>query len=115
MSLKPSIAKPNPQLTTQHQVPHVPRARGAGLSPISNANDHSDSVNTPSSSPTPEDSKKHSSSLITVLIAVGANLLIAIAKTVGAFMTGSASMIAEAAHSWADAGNGTLLIVAEKK
>lgn len=58
---------------------------------------------------------KKSSSLITVLIAVGANLLIAIAKTVAAFMTGSASMIAESAHSWADAGNGTLLIVAEKK
>ena len=54
-------------------------------------------------------------SLITVLIAVGANLLIAIAKTVVAFFTGSASMIAETAHSWADTGNGTLLIVAEKK
>ena len=58
---------------------------------------------------------EHSGSLITVLIAVGANLIIAIAKSVAAFMTGSASMIAEAAHSWADAGNGTLLIVAEKK
>ena len=57
----------------------------------------------------------HSGSLITVLIAVGANLLIAIAKSVAAFMTGSASMIAEAAHSWADTGNGMLLIVAEKK
>ena len=54
-------------------------------------------------------------SMLTVLIAVGANFLIAIAKTVVAFMTGSASMIAEAAHSWADTGNGTLLIVAEKK
>lgn len=60
-----------------------------------------------------EDEK--SSSLVTVLIAVGANIIIAIAKTVAAFMTGSASMIAESAHSWADAGNGTLLIVAEKK
>ncbi|MBO6224832.1 MAG: cation diffusion facilitator family transporter [Psychrobacter sp.] len=58
---------------------------------------------------------QHSSSLITVLIAVGANVIIAIAKTIAAFMTGSASMIAESAHSWADAGNGTLLIVAEKK
>lgn len=60
-----------------------------------------------------EDEK--SSSLVTVFIAVGANVIIAIAKTVAAFMTGSASMIAESAHSWADAGNGTLLIVAEKK
>lgn len=59
--------------------------------------------------------KESSSSLITVLIAVGANLIIAIAKTIAAFITGSASMVAEAAHSWADAGNGTLLIVAEKK
>lgn len=59
--------------------------------------------------------KKPAGSLITVLIAVGANLIIAIAKTVAAFMTGSASMIAESAHSWADAGNGALLIVAEKK
>ncbi|GAA0311121.1 cation diffusion facilitator family transporter [Psychrobacter aestuarii] len=57
----------------------------------------------------------HSGSLITVLIAVGANLIIAIAKSVAAVMTGSASMIAEAAHSWADTGNGTLLIIAEKK
>src|SRR5699024_11851362 len=60
-----------------------------------------------------EDEK--SSSLVTVLIAVGANVIIAIAKTVAAFMTGSASMIAESAHSWADAGNGNLLIVAERK
>ena len=64
---------------------------------------------------TPASEHKSSSSLRTVLIAVGANLIIAIAKTVAAFMTGSASMIAESAHSWADAGNGTLLIVAEKK
>jgi cation diffusion facilitator family transporter len=64
---------------------------------------------------TPASEHKSSSSLTTVLIAVGANLIIAIAKTVAAFMTGSASMIAESAHSWADAGNGTLLIVAEKK
>ena len=63
----------------------------------------------------PEEKSGHSGSLITVLIAVGANLLIAIAKSVAAFMTGSASMIAEAAHSWADTGNGTLLIIAEKK
>lgn len=62
-----------------------------------------------------EPPQKMQSSLVTVLIAVGANLVIAIAKTVAAFLTGSASMIAEAAHSWADTGNGTLLIVAEKK
>ncbi|WP_201535664.1 cation diffusion facilitator family transporter [Psychrobacter ciconiae] len=76
----------------------APRSRGESLSE-SDGSDH----------------QKLQSSLITVLIAVGANLLIAIAKTVAAFLTGSASMIAEAAHSWADTGNGTLLIVAEKK
>ena len=113
MSLKPSIAKPTTQLTAQPHAQSLPRARGAGISPMSHVND--DSVNIPNSSLTPKKNKKPSSSLTTVLIAVGANLLIAVAKTVGAVMTGSASMIAEAAHSWADAGNGTLLIVAEKK
>lgn len=115
MSLKPSIAKPTDQLTAQSQAQNVPRARGAGVSPMPQVNDNADSVNPHNSSPAPKENKKLSSSLTTVLIAVGANLLIAVAKTVGAVMTGSASMIAEAAHSWADAGNGTLLIVAEKK
>lgn len=36
---------------------------------------------------------------------VGANLLIAAAKSVAAMLTGSASMVAESAHSWADTGN----------
>lgn len=58
---------------------------------------------------------QQSSSIITVLIAIGANFLIAIAKSVAAFLTGSASMIAEAAHSWADTGNGMFLLIAEKK
>lgn len=56
-----------------------------------------------------------SESVITVLIALGANLLIAIAKTVAAFLTGSASMVAESAHSWADAGNEVLLLIAERR
>jgi cation diffusion facilitator family transporter len=54
-------------------------------------------------------------SLLTVLIAFLANLLIAIAKSVAAFLTGSASMVAEAAHSWADAGNEIFLLVADRK
>ncbi|GAA2101640.1 cation transporter [Microlunatus panaciterrae] len=53
--------------------------------------------------------------MLTVVIAFGANLLIAIAKSVAAFLTGSASMLAEAAHSWADTGNEVLLLVAERK
>jgi cation diffusion facilitator family transporter len=54
-------------------------------------------------------------SLVTVLVAFGANLLIAVAKTVAAAITGSASMVAEAAHSWADTGNEVFLLVGERK
>ncbi|GAA5035260.1 cation transporter [Terrabacter aeriphilus] len=56
-----------------------------------------------------------SESLLTVLIALAANTLIAIAKSVVAVITGSASMVAEAAHSWADAGNEIFLLTAEKR
>ncbi|MFF1633095.1 cation diffusion facilitator family transporter [Leifsonia sp. NPDC058248] len=55
-----------------------------------------------------------SSSLLTVLIAFGANVLVAIAKTIAAVLTGSASMVAESAHSWADAGNEVFLLQAER-
>jgi cation diffusion facilitator family transporter len=53
-----------------------------------------------------------SQSLTTVLVAFGANVLIAVAKSVAAAVTGSASILAEAAHSWADAGNEVFLAVA---
>ncbi|WP_330475297.1 cation diffusion facilitator family transporter [Terrabacter sp. C0L_2] len=56
-----------------------------------------------------------SESLTTVLIALAANTLIAIAKSVVAVITGSASMVAEAAHSWADAGNEIFLLTAERR
>jgi cation diffusion facilitator family transporter len=52
--------------------------------------------------------------LRTVIIAFVANLLVAAAKTVAAAVTGSASMLAEAAHSWADAGNEVFLLIAER-
>jgi cation diffusion facilitator family transporter len=51
----------------------------------------------------------------TVVVAVAANLGIAIAKTVAALFTGSASMWAEAAHSVADTGNEVLLFVGLRK
>ncbi len=112
MSLKPSKpdAKPEPMPRSDtSDTSGIVRTRAPN--PFNAPNDtHSDQ---PKSTPNPDDKK--STSLVTVLIAVGANLIIAIAKTVAAVMTGSASMIAESAHSWADAGNGTLLIVAEKK
>ncbi len=53
--------------------------------------------------------------MLTVLVAFVANLMIAVAKTVAAALTGSASMLAEAAHSWADTGNEIFLIVAERR
>lgn len=49
-------------------------------------------------------------SLKSIFFALGANFAIAIAKTAGAVFTGSASMLAEAIHSFADCGNQALLI-----
>lgn len=51
----------------------------------------------------------------TVLIAFGANLLVAGAKSVAALISGSASMVAEAAHSWADTGNQVFLLIANRR
>jgi cation diffusion facilitator family transporter len=62
-----------------------------------------------------EDEAGGSESLLTVLVALCANLLIAAAKTVVAVITGSASMTAEAAHSWADTGNEIFLLVGERR
>jgi cation diffusion facilitator family transporter len=56
-----------------------------------------------------------SASLTTVLIAFAANLLVAVAKSVAAVVTGSASMLAEAAHSWADTGNEVFLLIAFRR
>lgn len=56
-----------------------------------------------------------SGGVLTVVIAFGANLLVAVAKTVAAVVTGSASMVAESAHSWADTGNEIFLLVAERR
>jgi cation diffusion facilitator family transporter len=54
-------------------------------------------------------------STFTVFVAVAVNLAVAIAKTVAAAVSGSASMTAEAAHSWADTGNQGFLIVANRR
>lgn len=95
MSLKPSVANPQLHLGGPELTRHKPNAQKP--------------------EPDPDNKDKKSSSVITVLIAIGANFLIAIAKSVAAFITGSASMVAEAAHSWADTGNGIFLLVAEQK
>ncbi len=49
-------------------------------------------------------------SLRSILFALGANFLIAVAKTGGAVFTGSSSMLAEAIHSYADCVNQGLLL-----
>jgi cation diffusion facilitator family transporter len=56
-----------------------------------------------------------SESLRTVVIAFAANLLVAVAKSGAAVLTGSASILAEAVHSWADAGNEVFLIIASRR
>jgi len=49
-------------------------------------------------------------SLRSIFFALGANFLIALAKTGGAIYTGSSSMLAEAIHSYADCANQALLL-----
>jgi len=66
------------------------------------------SVQRPGDSGAPE-------SLVTVAVAFAINILIAVAKSAAAAVTGSASLVAEAAHSWADAGNEVFLLVADRR
>jgi cation diffusion facilitator family transporter len=54
-------------------------------------------------------------SLRTVVVAVAANLLVAVAKAVAALLTGSAAMLAETAHSIADTLNELLLYVGVRR
>ncbi|MDI1464124.1 cation diffusion facilitator family transporter [Catellatospora sp. KI3] len=56
-----------------------------------------------------------SESVRTVVVALVANTLIAVAKSGAAVMTGSASLAAEAAHSWADTGNELFLVAAGRR
>ena len=65
--------------------------------------------------PPSEQKNPTSDSVLTVLIALAANTAIAVAKSIVAVITGSASMVAEAAHSWADTGNEIFLLVAERR
>lgn len=60
-------------------------------------------------------SENQGDSLVTVVVALVANGLLAVAKSVAAVLTGSAAMVAEAAHSWADTGNEVFLLVAERR
>jgi len=50
-----------------------------------------------------------------VVVALTANLLVALAKSGAALITGSVAVLAEAAHSWADTGNEVFLLVAHRR
>lgn len=65
--------------------------------------------------PEPPPDASSGDSLLTVVIAFTVNILVAVAKSVAAVITGSASLVAEAAHSWADAGNEVFLLIAERR
>jgi cation diffusion facilitator family transporter len=54
-------------------------------------------------------------SLLTVLLALGANFGVAVAKTVAGLMSGSAAMLSEAAHSYADCGTELFLLTALRR
>jgi hypothetical protein len=59
--------------------------------------------------------KQGGESTLTVLVATGANALIAVLKFVAGIFTGSAAMVAEAAHSVADTATEVLLLAALKR
>jgi cation diffusion facilitator family transporter len=59
--------------------------------------------------------KSGDGSTVTVLVAFAANLAVAAAKSFAAVLSGSASMTAEAAHSWADTGNEVFLLIANRR
>jgi divalent metal cation (Fe/Co/Zn/Cd) transporter len=50
-----------------------------------------------------------------ILIALGANIAVAVAKGAAAALTGSSAMLAEALHSAADSSNEVLLLVGAKR
>jgi divalent metal cation (Fe/Co/Zn/Cd) transporter len=50
-----------------------------------------------------------------IWVSLGANVAIALAKLVGALVTGSGSMLAEALHSAADTGNEGLLLWGQRQ
>jgi len=54
---------------------------------------------------------EHDNSTATILFALGANAVIAVAKGSAAWVTGSSAMVAEAVHSVADCGNQVLLLL----
>lgn len=62
-----------------------------------------------------QDPKGGGESTLTVLLAMGANLTVAVAKAVAGLVTGSAALLSEAAHSLADTITEVLLLTALKR
>lgn len=61
------------------------------------------------------DEGEHGESLLTVLLALGANLTVAIAKVIAGLVTGSAALLSESAHSFADCGTELFLLTALRR
>ena len=63
----------------------------------------------------PDAESEHGESLLTVLLALGANFAIAVAKAVAGVLTGSSALLSEAAHSVADCGTELFLLTALRR
>ena len=62
-----------------------------------------------------ESESEHGESLLTVLLALGANVAVAVAKAVAGVLTGSAALLSESAHSVADCGTELFLLTALRR
>lgn len=64
---------------------------------------------------TNEDKSGSGESLLTVILALAANVAVAVAKAVAGVLTGSAALLSEAAHSVADCGTEVFLLTALRR
>ncbi|MCM3884055.1 cation transporter [Frankia sp. R82] len=122
---QPTTSQPTPQQEEPEISRHadgtpsarsVQVAQAAGLAPEAVADPGTLPAEARSAIPLQQDGgAEQGESGLTVAIAFVANLVIAVAKSGAALLTGSASMVAEAAHSWADTGNEIFLVVAQRR
>ena len=59
--------------------------------------------------------EKNKGGMMSVIAALGANVLVAISKFIGFAISGSAAMLNESIHSIVDCGNEILLLVGNKQ
>ena len=59
--------------------------------------------------------RPEAASVMTVVVALAANLGIAVAKLLAAFVSGSSAMLAEGFHALADTGNEVVLLIAQRR